>query len=363
MRTPGQQVLRLFGYAGTGKTELLRSLVENSGRPWLFAAFTGKAALVMQQRGCHGARTIHSLIYRPDDAASTVDASGRRQIGFRRWHDSPLYQAPGIVIDEGSMIDEPLGRDLLSFGKKILVCADPAQLPPVSGGGFFTSGEPDVFLTEVHRQALESGILDLATFVRGGGHPSSWTPRGDDCEVWSRTDTEPIGIWRRMLDADQVIVGTNKTRHGFNSKHRLMLGVGRSSPFPVAGDRVVCRRNDREAGLLNGSMWRVESSSLSEDQTAVTMELSSEDGLGQSVAPACSWTHHFLGRERDIPEPRRMWRQEFDFAYHVTCHTAQGSQWPSVVLYDESRRFDDDTARRWLYTGITRASERLLVVT
>ena len=57
--------------------------------------------------------------------------------------DSPAAKASLIVIDECSMVDEELGRDLLSFGKKVLVLGDPAQLPPVKGGGFFTEQEPD----------------------------------------------------------------------------------------------------------------------------------------------------------------------------------------------------------------------------
>jgi exodeoxyribonuclease-5 len=90
--------------------------------------------------------------------------------------------------------------------------------------------------------------------------------------------------------------------------------------------------------------------------------VSSLDGGSSLAEPVRSWTHHFLGRSGDLPDFSRRRYQEFDFGYHVTCHKAQGSQWDDVVLFDESRRFSADTARRWLYTGITRASKRLLVV-
>ncbi len=355
-RSPGQQVFRLFGYAGTGKTTLIEEIF--AGRGWLYAAYTGRAASVMREKGCVGAQTIHAQIYRPDETRTTTGAGGRAEIGFRRWHDSPLARAPGIVIDEGSMVDAVVGQDLLSFGRKVLVCGDPGQLPPVNGGGFFDAGDPDVMLTEVHRQSRESGILDLATFVREGGDLARWTPTGTDCEVRHRSDLEPAEIWRHMLEADQVIVGTNRIRHRFNTKHRLILGI--TSPLPVAGDKVVCLRNDREAGLFNGSTWRVEASAASRDQTTVTMDLSSDDGL--TGITVCSWSHHFLGREDDLAGGRRRSHQEFDFGYHLTCHKSQGGQWPYVVLFDESRRFDADMARRWLYTGITRAAKRLLVI-
>jgi exodeoxyribonuclease-5 len=266
-----------------------------------------------------------------------------------------------VIIDEGSMIDATVGRDLLSFGKKALVCGDLAQLPPVGGGGFFSSGEPDFVLTEVHRQARESGILDLATFVREGGEPFDWRRGRNDCEVWSRSDVAGQDIWRRMISADQVIVGTNRTRHSFNEKHRRMIGLGSESKLPVPGDKVVCLRNDRDLGLLNGSMWRVDAAKASRDQATVTMELTSEEGV-QLTEPVRAWSHHFLGREGEIPDLRRRQHQEFDFGYHVTCHKAQGDQWPDVVVFDESGRFDRETARRWVYTAITRASERLLFI-
>ena len=67
------------------------------------------------------------------------------------------------------MVDEELGRDLLSFGRKVLVLGDPAQLPPVKGGGFFTEAEPDVMLTEVHRQAADNPIIRLSMAIREGG--------------------------------------------------------------------------------------------------------------------------------------------------------------------------------------------------
>ena len=68
------------------------------------------------------------------------------------------------------MVDAELGRDLLSFGVPLLVLGDPAQLPPIQGGGggFFTEAEPDVMLTEVHRQAQDNPIIRLSMEIRAG---------------------------------------------------------------------------------------------------------------------------------------------------------------------------------------------------
>src|SRR5271166_2944821 len=88
-----RQVFRLFGYAGTGKTTLARHVAEGVNGKVLFAAFTGKAALVMRGKGCGGASTIHSLIYRPRD-------SGAEKPSFDLWDDAPASTASIIVIDE-----------------------------------------------------------------------------------------------------------------------------------------------------------------------------------------------------------------------------------------------------------------------
>src|SRR3954462_10251116 len=156
---PGQggtsQTFRLFGYAGTGKTTLARHLAENVDGKVQFAAFTGKAAMVMRSKGCAGATTIHSLIYRARESGAEVP-------DFELWDEAPASKAKLIVIDECSMVDEELGRDLMSFGVPVLVLGDPAQLPPIQGGGYFTETEPDAMLTEVHRQAQDNPIVRLS---------------------------------------------------------------------------------------------------------------------------------------------------------------------------------------------------------
>ena len=154
-------VFRLFGYAGTGKTTLARHIADGVNGNVKFAAFTGKAALVMRNKGCDNASTIHSLIYRTRE-------SGEEQPSFELWDDAPASKAKLIVIDVCSMVDAELGRDLMSFDCPLLVLGDPAQLPPIQGGGFFTDAEPDAMLTEVHRQAQDDPIVRMSMAVREG---------------------------------------------------------------------------------------------------------------------------------------------------------------------------------------------------
>ncbi|MDB5543349.1 MAG: hypothetical protein JWO64_498, partial [Hyphomicrobiales bacterium] len=197
------QIFRLFGYAGTGKTTLARHIAEAIDGDVVFAAYTGKAALVLRSKGCADARTIHSLIYRPQDSESEVPS-------FVLNEQSPANTASLIIIDECSMVDEDLGRDLLSFGRPILVLGDPAQLPPVKGGGFFTEAEPDFMLTEVHRQAADNPIVRMSMIVREGGRLDRGTY--GESSVIGRDEIEAATVTR----ADQVLVGLNRTRRLYN---------------------------------------------------------------------------------------------------------------------------------------------------
>lgn len=346
LKAGDRPVFRLFGYAGTGKTTLARHVAEGADGGVVFAAFTGKAAHVMRGKGCPNAGTIHSLIYRMRGEDETGPS-------FVLNRDSAAAKAAMIVIDECSMVDEEIGNDLLSFRKPILVLGDPAQLPPVAGGGFFTGAEPDIMLTEVHRQAADDPIIRLSMIVREGGRLEAG--QYGESSVVSRRDINPEDV----LAADTVLVGRNSTRRAYNARIRELLR--RTLPTPVAGDTLVCLRNDRKRGLLNGSLWHVdrvrtprkgllrytlspEEGEHGKGRTVVTINPAYFDGTAEALAPA---------------ERRRS--DAFDFGYVLTVHKSQGSQWDDVVLFDESFAFREH-AQRWLYTGITRAARRIRIV-
>jgi exodeoxyribonuclease V len=339
------QVFRLFGYAGVGKTTLARRLAESATGETAFAAFTGKAALVMRSKGCAGASTIHALIYRASEGEDGAPT-------FTLNHDGPASRAALIVIDECSMVDAELGRDLLSFGKPILVLGDPAQLPPVKGGGFFTEAEPDVMLTTIHRQAEDNPIIRLSEIVRSGGE-IAYGQYGES-RVIRRDEIDAADV----LAADQVLLGVNRTRRLYNQRIRQLQGT--AEPLPVAGDKLVCLRNDRVKGLINGGLWRVDTfAGLRKD--FVRMTVKSEDDPGRAAVKVAVLRQFFEGVEADLPYATRRESDEFDYGYALTVHKAQGSQWDSVVLFDESRAFREHRAR-WLYTGLTRAARRLTLV-
>jgi exodeoxyribonuclease-5 len=377
LRSGREQIFRLFGYAGTGKTELAKHLARMQSGMTLFAAFTGKAAYVMSQRGCMGATTIHRLIYVPREKSRErlrtlqgeltdlllvePDSIKVREIRGKIAEETKLLKRPSfslnsesvvrdaslVIIDECSMVDERIGQDLLSFGTKILVIGDPAQLPPVMGTGFFTNGKPDAMLTEIHRQARGNPIIQLATAVREGQKLEEGTYGSSRVIDWA--DVEP----EDALAVDQILVGTNKLRRGTNQRMRELLGF--KTHLPEANDRLVCLRNNHQEGLMNGAIWKVLAAG-SADQDQIPLTIESEDGAHLDVMAHLA---PFMGQE--VEHWTRRDAQEFDFGYALTVHKSQGSQWPKVLVFDESKKFSQ-AARAWLYTAVTRASESLTIV-
>ena len=391
IKDPDQQVFRLFGYAGTGKSTIAKEFEPMVGGLVLYAAYTGKAALVLQRKGCP-ATTIHKLIYIPaaksteklerlEDELLDLKATQKQNLekgdtgaaanadhiiadceaeieqenllartpSFIPNPESDLNDADLLVIDEVSMVGKQMAGDLLSFGVKILVLGDPAQLPPVADTGFFTQAEPDYLLTEVHRQASDSPVLALATAVRQGED----LPRGE----WGATRVISRGILGidEVAAFDQVLCGTNRARRDTNRQIREELGF--TSHLPEEGDKLICLRNDYDVGLLNGSQWIVlDSHIINED----VIRLVIESDAGGSMSVTC-WRHYFEERDADL----RPWDirtfQAFDFGYCITVHKAQGSSWPNVLVIDQSHIFRAD-ARKHLYTALTRASESVTVV-
>lgn len=384
------QVFRLFGTAGSGKSTLAKHFAESLDGRVVYCAFTGKAALVMRHKGCAEASTIHKLIYQPAgdppslemiaklraewSRLSTIDEPGARMTAeglaqqVRRAEEdgkrtgprfslnlaSEVRDAALVIVDECSMIDERIGRDLESFGTKLLVLGDPAQLPPIYGAGYFTRQAPDVLLDEVHRQALDSPILYLADLARNG-QPLPYGKHGD-CEVLRYGDPS---LEQRALAAEMILVGRNRTRHACNAKIRRLQGRDHEAA-PVAGDRAICLRNDHELGLLNGSTWTIERCVADLDKMTAAIEVASRDEEADRVE--CStWLHHFMAREDEIRGLTRRERQEFGYGWAITVHKSQGSQYDNVLLFDESAQFGRD-AHRHLYTGITRTAKTLTVV-
>src|SRR4029079_17860072 len=149
------------------------------------------------------------------------------------------------------------------------------QLPPIqsgaNAGGFFTGVEPDVMLTEVHRQAQNNRIIRLSMDIRAGEYLEPG--RFGESAVVRKNDLDP----QRVLEADQVLVGRNTTRRSYNARLRERRGF--TDAMPAAGDKLVCLRNNRKKGLFNGSLWSVKERS-GRKSGIMTMRLLPDDETG-----------------------------------------------------------------------------------
>jgi len=348
------QVFRLFGFAGSGKTTLAKHLAAGVKGPVHYACFTGKAALVLRKKGCEGASTIHGLIYKAEQDEETGEFK------LKLIPESSAAYASLLVIDEVSMVGEELARDLLYYRCKVLVLGDPAQLPPVKGEGYFINAQPDMMLTEVHRQAQDNPIIRMSMDVREG---RGLTPGayGDSCDIL-RASIDRDEMRERVMGADQLLCGLNRTRQTFNQRLRDLKGLSdMTGHMPAVGDRLVCLRNNREKNLFNGGLWNVAQARPTSGGKRVEMRVESLDEPDKTPVDIAVPAEFFLGTEKDLHwKERRDW-DEFTYGWALTVHKSQGSQWDNVLVFDESRTFREDAAKH-LYTAVTRAAERVTVV-
>lgn len=359
------QVFYLAGYAGTGKSTILKLVLQELAR-WgmrshCLMTFTGKAASVLRRKGSDEAMTAHAGLYLMDEEQSGAD------LAFTLNLFGPAAQADLLVFDECSMIDGPMGTDALSLGRKTLVLGDPGQLPPVRGAGFFTSMEPDVMLTEVHRQALESPILRLATLAREG-MPIPW----GEVDAGEAGSARVLPLIRKnegliYRPDTQAICGVHRVRKVVTSKIRHARGFAGD---PMAGERIMCGKNNRERGLFNGLQGELLTTpepyrrKAGDDQSYsryVELDVQMED-MAKPLRRLVTDPWQFEWHIRDVEQPRmRQGIEWFDFGYVLTCHKSQGSEFDDVTIVDDSGSFGEDR-HRWRYTAITRASRYLTIL-
>lgn len=336
-----KQVYTLAGYAGTGKTTLAKYIAESLNKRVIFCAYTGKAAKVLRDKGCPNAGTIHSFLY----SYLYEDENGKPIFGFDP--SSMLDAANLVIVDEYSMLSETIYRDLLQTGNKVLFLGDPFQLPPI--GKDKITINPDFFLTDVHRQALESPVLKAANDVRIGNNLSHSNSGDFIYQPKSLVSLETY------LAASQVIVGTNNTRKTFNQNFRKKLGFEDENVFQ-RGEKIICLRNNKKNGLLNGMIG--DCTSFQENDSYFIVNFNCDGVKFQDLKV---WKGDILG----WPESSYNYKSgldRFDYGYAITCHKSQGSEFEDVVIYNEAFGKNDEEKRRWLYTALTRAKTRATLV-
>ena len=414
----GDPIVALRGLAGTGKTSLIPALIdvlESTGIPVTLGAPTHRAAMVLKKKGLEQADTVHahalvpyftgdytkalrwlggSCQCRVDELANAqpavdgvpwlvaerlkvtghtpevVKARARQHepkkalesIGITgRSHFAGFGAKEGsgvLIIDEASMV----GADMLKLCQEafpqICLVGDPGQLPPVKDAAMLAN-VPGFELTEVHRQAKDSRIVQLAYAARYGEKFWESIPYvAGEVEEYLAVEAA------RFLEAP-LVVWRNKTRLECTAAIRAALGYLPDAPH--AGEPLVCRSTDpraRSEGMYNNALFRVVAPSvLAQQQDNPRFVTVQPDGNPE--AETLDVLVHMEETDGDNVDPEALL---FRFGYCLTAHTAQGGEWPTVYiskpdLFAHSKRSpqegEEDDFRRWAYTAITRAKVTL----
>lgn len=319
----------LGGYAGTGKTTLIKYLIKFFPN-FCVAAYTGKAANVLRKKGIQ-ASTIHSRIYKPffDNGVVYFDLT-------------PDPGCDGFIIDEASMVSKDIHDDLETFGLPLIFVGDHGQLEPVEST-FNLMEKPDYTLEEIHRNAGD--IAKFAEHLRNG-----YSSRGFKCEdgsvefLYDKKLSE-----EQLLDNDQIICAFNATRCEINQRVRKAKGYDK---LVEVGERVMCLRNNRKAGLFNGMQGTVLGLTTGKYGRKY-MDFQFDDIILEGVW----YDDSNFGKEsykfkigQDTPNP-------FDYAHCITCHKAQGDEWDNILVLEQKCK--KWSHKRWAYTAASRPKTKL----
>jgi len=426
----------LRGYAGTGKTSVMSALVRALGklqRPCVLLAPTGRAAKVLSRYSGEQAYTIHKKIYRQNqlgaEAFSLSDNLHRNTLFIVDEASMLSGNRDNTVFGSGCVLDDLVRYVYNGYGCSLLLVGDDAQLPPVgslNSPALDADYMADTFhlsifsfqLSQVARQALDSGILSEATRIRKriSGLVDerisglAITPNGKDIikvpgeEVIERLEDS----WREVGAEETLIIArSNKMTNLYNGGIRARV-LWKEDDLSN-GDRLMVTKNnyfwaqeykDLEF-LANGDMFEIERLTNRHEMYGFQFAKASLRSVDYNwEIDALVWidtlmtdspeANYSLQRElfsriaEDYPEIRnkkelikKIYESPYynalqvRFAYCVTCHKAQGGQWKHVYIDtsgigEDQERMSDPTERRefmrWLYTAATRATEKIYIL-
>jgi exodeoxyribonuclease-5 len=411
-------VYSIGGWAGTGKTTLMQALENELGVQAVFGTPTHKAKDVLYRKllgdQAHRVRTLHSLIYHMH-AHHFCDLTGRkvrRVVDNCTCQQDDACQCPArfdpcggtpahehchireelepqrrqflgghrslVIIDESSMLSPEQIADVRSFGVPVIVVGDHGQLPPVKAEMNPFTMNPDVELTQIHRQGADSGVLLAAHDVRRNGYLGQARYGNGDAVRYRLSDPVFGGVFDRWAPGPErvIICHTNRLRAQLNAAWH---GGGPLHP----GDRVVAlggRTYEEPRAVPDGDDFRVTSDFLTvhNGMTGTVLKVMDNRGgptfdmviqlddhvLATPAHPVCllvgAVCRAQFGAERDLwknspdrPRGSRLW----DFAYALTAYKAQGSEYDQVIVMDEH----PPSYAQWLYTSVTRAKKAVIV--
>jgi len=373
----------IVGYAGTGKTTLIAELRKRLAADFpkisvAFLTFTGKASSVLRNKlvdaGAHYENdyigTIHGLIYKAetrwdDTLKCHVIVDWTRKDRDDVWHHI-------FIIDEASMVSKEIWRDLCYYEKTTISVGDTGQLPPV-GSAFNLLENPEYKLTEIHRQALNSPIIKLSKFIREEGYVPENTFFSKEVFSLDWRSKPAQKIWNSVNFDDDLIAlcAFNTTRANLNDQIREKLGFKEAVPYP--GEKIVCLQNNHNIKIMNGQIGKL-LWVMPADKGLVRMTVEIDNEVYECmVSKKCfgevTYTMHDktkrLKQQRDYANEEGFHNVDFfDYGYSISVHKSQGSEWEKVVVFQQrTKRWDDDYFAKWLYTAVTRAREKLFIIT
>lgn len=324
------QITSCGGAAGTGKTVVVTALSDILPG-YCVCAYTGKAAHVLRQRGISKASTIHSLIYKPMKNGDKIE--------FVLKEDDEVF-CDGFLCDESSMISKDLYEDLLSFNKPVIFVGDHHQLEPV-GQDINLMKNPMFTLETIHRNAGEIAFFANHLWQ---GQPAETFPTSGKVIIADTSSVTP----EAMLKMDQMICAFNKTRIAQNTRVRSVLG---HEGTIEEGERIICLKNNKIDGLFNGMQGEVVRL-----KGKNRMDFRADGTLFYDI----KYDPKQFGKEKsefgfgvDGPNP-------FDYAYCITAHKSQGSEFENVMVFEQNSA--GWSKNRWQYTSASRAKKLLVWV-
>lgn len=351
----------IAGAAGTGKSTSVQYIIEAldiDEEDVVYATFTGKASLVLRNKGCRNAMTLHKLLYIPKTLPN----------GDVEFEKRPFLEDDYkiVVVDEVSMVPKDMWDLLLSHNVHVIALGDPFQLPPVKGNSDVLD-HPHVVLTDIMRQALDSPIIRLSMDIREGNVIQYGGPK--EARVIRKEQLSE----KLLVGADIVLCGRNDTRMMLNQEIRKIRWGDKYQKEPIDGDRIIALKNDWQfssdigEALINGELGEINriktkdtkhlkpkmTAWFNSDTSGVFKQVCMDYQLLCTGEPTVTKENY-----RDFYKVQRP--REFAYGYVITVHKSEGSQFEKVLVYSEIIG-DKDYYRKWLYTAVTRAENKVIV--
>lgn len=368
-RNSSEQVFQYSGKAGTGKSVVMRAIIDRLGLREDEVApmsYIGAAAIVMRTKGMFNAKTIHSWLYEPviDYDYNNIDPYFNRPRRKLIFVPKPLVGKKLICIDEAGSVPMKLKLEIESRGVKVIACGDLNQLPPVADNPAYLYTGKVRYLNQIMRQAQNSAIVYLADRILQGRQPEP----GFYGNVLVITRKELNNSF--LNNADVVICGKNATREKLNRKMRTLLGIPADKDTPGIGEKVICRKNNWQLAaeginLANGLTGTVYNAPEVYKYDGETYEIDFKPNMFDAVFHdlQCSYPYFncsYQDKELFKNGTYKSKGELFELGYAITTHISQGSQFVNGLYISEYMH--EDINRNLDYTGITRFSNSCVYV-